>query len=195
MNIGLYFGSFNPIHNGHLVIASYIKQYTNLNQVWMVVTPQNPLKRNSTLLNEYQRLELVRLSIEGETNIKVTDIEFNLPKPSYTINTLTYLKEKYPQHTFSLIMGSDSLKNIDKWKNGSLILNNYTIYVYERPGFEIKTENIGKNIIICKAPMLEISASILRQMIEEGKSIRYLVPEKVREEIEKYGYYKTNTRK
>jgi nicotinate-nucleotide adenylyltransferase len=186
MKIGLYFGSFNPIHNGHLVIASYIKQYTNLNQVWMVVTPQNPLKKKSTLLNEYQRLELVRLSIEGENNIKVTDIEFNLPKPSYTINTLTYLKEKYPQHTFSLIMGSDSLRNIDKWKNGSFILNNYTIYVYERPGFEIKNEKIGKNVILCKAPMLEISASMLRQMVEEGKSIRYLVPEKVQEEIEKY---------
>jgi nicotinate-nucleotide adenylyltransferase len=195
MNIGLYFGSFNPIHNGHLVIASYIKQYTNLNQVWMVVTPQNPLKKNNTLLNEYQRLELVRLSIEGEKNIKVTDIEFKLPKPSYTINTLTYLKEKYPQHKFSLIMGSDSLRNIDKWKNGSFILDNYTIYVYERPGFEIQPENVGKNIIICKAPMLEISASMLRQMIEEGKSIRYLVPEKVQEEIEKYGYYKTNTKK
>jgi nicotinate-nucleotide adenylyltransferase len=195
MNIGLYFGSFNPIHNGHLVIASYIKQYTTLNQVWMVVTPQNPLKKNNTLLNEYQRLELVRLSIEGENNIKVTDIEFNLPKPSYTINTLTYLKEKYPQHTFSLIMGSDSLRNIDKWKNGSFILDNYTIYVYERPGFEIKNENIGKNVIICKAPMLEISATMLRQMIEEGKSIRYLVPEKVQEEIEKYGYYKTNPKK
>jgi nicotinate-nucleotide adenylyltransferase len=161
----------------------------------MVVTPQNPLKKNNTLLNEYQRLELVRLSIEGENNIKVTDIEFNLPKPSYTINTLTYLKEKYPQHTFSLIMGSDSLRNIDKWKNGSFILDNYTIYVYERPGFEVNTENIGKNVIICKAPMLEISASMLRQMIEEGKSIRYLVPEKVQEEIEKYGYYKTNPKK
>jgi nicotinate-nucleotide adenylyltransferase len=161
----------------------------------MVVTPQNPLKKNNTLLNEYQRLELVRLSIEGENNIKVTDIEFNLPKPSYTINTLTYLKEKYPQHTFSLIMGSDSLRNIDKWKNGSFILDNYTIFVYERPGFKIRPENIGKNIIICNAPMLEISASMLRQMIEEGKSIRYLVPEKVQDEIEKYGYYKTLSRK
>jgi nicotinate-nucleotide adenylyltransferase len=195
MNIGLYFGSFNPIHNGHLVIASYIKQYTELDQVWMVVTPQNPLKKNNTLLNEYQRLELVRLSIEGESNIKVTDIEFNLPKPSYTINTLTYLKEKYPQHIFSLIMGSDSLTNIHKWKNGKIILDNYTIYVYERPGFEIKSEAKSKNIIICNAPMLEISASMLRQMIEEGKSIRYLVPEKVQEEIEKYGYYRTNLRK
>jgi nicotinate-nucleotide adenylyltransferase len=161
----------------------------------MVVTPQNPLKKNTTLLNEYQRLELVRLSIEGENNIKVTDIEFNLPKPSYTINTLTYLNEKYPQHTFCLIMGSDSLRNIDKWKNGSYIINNYKIYVYERPGFEVNTENIGKNVIICKAPMLEISASMLRQMIEEGKSIRYLVPEKVQEEIEKFGYYKTNPKK
>lgn len=191
MKVGLYFGSFNPIHNGHLIIANYIRQYTELEQVWIVVTPQNPFKINQSLLNEYQRLELVRQSIEGEQNIKVTDIEFHLPKPSYTINTLIYLEEKYPQHEFSLIMGSDSVMNIEKWKNGNIIMNKYTIYVYERPGYKVDNQHIKNNIKLCRAPMTEISASLIRKMIQEGKSIRYLVPEIVKEEIERNNYYKS----
>lgn len=190
MKIGLYFGSFNPVHHGHLIIASYLQQNTDLDQVWMVVSPQNPFKENHTLLNEYQRLALVRLAVEGEINIKAIDIEFRLPKPSYTIDTLTYLEEKYPQHEFAVIMGSDGLQNLDKWKSSEVLIKRYPIYVYERPGFQIDTKlNINK-LIVSKAPMLEISASLLRRMIQAGKSIRYLVPDSVKEEIEANGYYK-----
>ena len=194
MKIGLYFGSFNPVHHGHLIIASYLQQNTDLDQVWMVVSPQNPFKENHTLLNEYQRLALVRLAVEGEINIKAIDIEFRLPKPSYTIDTLTYLDEKYPQHEFAVIMGSDGLQNLDKWKSSDVLIKRYPIYVYERPGFQINTKlNINK-LIVSKAPMLEISASLLRRMIQEGKSIRYLVPDSVKEEIEANGYYKISTK-
>jgi nicotinate-nucleotide adenylyltransferase len=194
MKIGLYFGSFNPVHHGHLIIASYLQQNTDLDQVWMVVSPQNPFKENHTLLNEYQRLALVRLAVEGEINIKAIDIEFRLPKPSYTIDTLTYLDEKYPQHEFAVIMGSDGLQNLDKWKSSVVLIKRYPIYVYERPGFQIDTKlNINK-LIVSKAPMLEISASLLRRMIQEGKSIRYLVPDSVKEEIEANGYYKISTK-
>jgi nicotinate-nucleotide adenylyltransferase len=190
MKIGLYFGSFNPIHNGHLIIANYIRQYSDLDQIWIVVTPHNPFKINNTLLNEYQRLEMVKLCIEGEQNIRVTDIEFHLPKPSYTINTLMYLEEKYPRNQFSLIMGSDSLLNLDKWKNGQLIKNKYPIYLYQRPGFPLNENHMAKDVKFCNAPMTEISASLIRKMIQENKSIRYLVPDIVKDEIERNGYYK-----
>ena len=191
MKIGLYFGSFNPIHNGHLIIANYIQQYNDLDQVWIVVSPQNPHKENLTLLNEYHRLHLVRLAVQGERHIKETDIEFHLPKPSYTIDTLTYLEEKYPQHHFSIIMGSDSLQNLTKWKSSDVIMKRYPIYVYERPGYPIMTMGQNNNIILAKAPMLEISASMIRSMIQEGKSIRYFVPDSVKEEIDANSYYKT----
>lgn len=191
MKIGLYFGSFNPIHNGHLIIASYVQQYNELDQVWIVVSPQNPHKENHTLLNEYHRLHLVRIAVQSERNIKVTDIEFHLPKPSYTIDTLTYLEEKYNQHQFSIIMGSDSFQNLTKWKSSDVIIKRYPIYVYERPGYPITTMDENKNTILAKAPMLEISASMIRSMIKEGKSIRYFVPDSVKEEIDANSYYKT----
>lgn len=190
MKIGLYFGSFNPVHNGHLIIANYMLQYAGLDQVWFVVSPQNPFKQNSSLLNEYQRLHLVRVAVEGEQHIKASDIEFSLPKPSYTIDTLTYLEEKYPSQQFCIIMGSDSLENLDKWKSGELIMERYPIYVYERPGFPVDGIPKRKNTIITKTPLLEISASLIRKMIREGKSIRYFVPDNVNEEIQKGGYYK-----
>ena len=192
MKIGLYFGSFNPIHNGHLIIANYIIQNTGLDQVWFVISPQNPLKKSTTLLNEYHRLYLVQVSIEDEPALKASDIEFRLPKPSYTIDTLTYLTEKFPSHQFSVIMGSDSYQNLPEWKNYQQLLNNYKIYVYERPGFnpENKYENATVNFL--KAPLLEISSTYIRKIIKEGKSIRYLVPEKVRLEIEQNGYYRNS---
>jgi nicotinate-nucleotide adenylyltransferase len=192
MKIGLYFGSFNPIHNGHLIIASYIVQNTTMEQVWFVISPQNPLKKSSSLLNEYHRLYLVQVSVEDEPALKASDIEFRLPKPSYTIDTLTYLSEKFPSHEFSVIMGSDSFQNLPQWKNYKQLLENYPVYVYERPGFQ--AENIYENakVIFLKAPLLEISSTYIRKMILNGKSIRYLVPEKVRMEIEQNGYYRTS---
>ena len=192
MNIGLYFGSFNPIHNGHLIIANFIVQNTDLEQVWFVISPQNPLKKSSTLLNEYHRLYLVQVSIEDEPSLKATDIEFRLPKPSYTIDTLTYLGEKFPSHHFSVIMGSDSFQNLPEWKNYRQLLSNYPIYVYERPGFKPENVYTDAKVTFLKAPLLEISSTYIRKIISSGKSIRYLVPEKVRLEIEQNGYYRNS---
>lgn len=189
MKVGLYFGSFNPIHNGHLIIANHVLHNTDIDAVWFVVSPQNPFKQNHSLLNEYHRLHLVQTAIEGETNMMAVDIEFKLPRPSYTIETLTYLSERYPDHVFSLIMGSDSLENIEKWKNGDVILKRYKICVYERLGHPIK-ENTIAQVETLKAPIIEISASLIRKLIKEGKSIRYLVPDSVMNEIIKSGYYK-----
>ena len=190
MRVGLYFGSFNPIHHGHLLIASYILQSTSLQQVWFVVSPQNPLKPAATLLNEYHRLYLVQLAIEGEKDLKALDIEFKLPKPSYTVDTLAYLQEKYPTNEFSVIMGSDSFENLRKWKNVDFLLKSYSIYVYKRPGHEQLPEYPGaKEIHILDAPLLPVSSTRIRKNIKEGKSIRYLVPDAVRNEIERNGYY------
>ena len=191
MHIGLYFGSFNPVHVGHLIIASYARHTTNLKQVWLVVSPQNPLKPSKTLLNEYHRLHLVNVAIEDDAFLKTTDIEFHLPRPSYTIDTLTYLKEKYPQHTFSIIMGSDSLQNISQWKNYEKLLEQHILYVFKRPGFEIDTIKFpGANIQVVHAPLLEISSTQIRKMIKERIPVRYMVTDAVFDEIEANGYYK-----
>jgi nicotinate-nucleotide adenylyltransferase len=189
MEIGLYFGSFNPIHHGHLIIGSYVAQNTSLKKVWFVVSPQNPFKLSSSLLNEYDRLHLINAAIDGESKLRVSNVEFKLPKPSYTVDTLAYLKEKHPEYQFSIIMGSDSFQNLSKWKNFEVIIKNYPIYVYNRQGFEIKND-IGANLHILKSPLLDISSTQIRSYIKEKKSIRYLVPDAVKEEIERNGYYK-----
>lgn len=189
MKIGLYFGSFNPVHVAHLIIANHILNETDIEKVWFVVSPQNPFKSESSLLNEYHRLHLVKLATEDDNRIKASDIEFNLPKPSYTTATLAYLKEKNPEHEFCIIMGSDSFQNLHKWKNFEVIVNEYDVYVYLRPGFEV-TNKLNAKLHIVEAPLLQLSATQIRQYVKEGKSIRYLVPENVREEIAKGGYYK-----
>jgi nicotinate-nucleotide adenylyltransferase len=189
MKVGLYFGSFNPIHIGHCIIASHMVQNTLLDQVWLVVSPQNPLKPSGSLLNEYHRLYLVNLALEGDPKLKASDIEFHLPRPSYTIDTLAYLGEKYPLHEFSLIMGSDSLQNLPKWKNYGNILENFSLYVYKRAGFEIIQPHDRARIAEVDAPLLQISATHIREAVRKGMSIRYLVPENVREEIERNRYY------
>ncbi|MBI5371085.1 MAG: nicotinate-nucleotide adenylyltransferase [Sphingobacteriales bacterium] len=189
MKIGLYFGSFNPVHVGHLIIASHILNETDIEKVWFVVSPQNPFKQENGLLNEYHRLHLVKLATGQDNRIKASEIEFGLPKPSYTINTLTYLAEKYPEHEFCIIMGSDSFQNLPKWKNAELIIRDHEIYVYPRPGFPVESHT-GAKLHIVGAPLLQLSATHIRKCIAEGKSVRYMVPDMVLEEIEKGGYYK-----
>jgi nicotinate-nucleotide adenylyltransferase len=189
MKIGLYFGSFNPIHVGHLLIANYFLNETDLEKVWFIVSPHNPLKNEKGLLNEFHRLQLVRLATEDDNRIKVSDIEFSLPKPSYTVNTLAYLTEKHPEHQLCIIMGGDSFQNLHKWKNYEVIIKNHPVYVYPRPGYEVSNK-LKTKLVIVNAPLMEISATQIRKYIKEGKSVRYLLPDKVLEEIEKGGYYK-----
>lgn len=189
MKIGLYFGSFNPIHNGHLIIANSILNEIDLQKIWFIISPQNPFKQNNSLLNEYDRLHLARLALQDDVRMKALDIEFSLPKPSYTANTLTYLKEKYPKNNFTVIVGSDSFQNINNWKNFETIIKNYPICVYKREGFEIKKKH-NASVTILDSPLIEISATQIRNHIKNKKSIRYMVPEIVREEIETRRFYK-----
>ena len=194
MKIGLYFGSFNPIHTGHLIIASHILNESDIEKVWFVVSPHNPFKESATLLNEYERFHLVQKAVEYDPRLKAIDIEFSLPRPSYTVHTMAYLEEKYPSHQFVIIMGSDSFQNIEKWKNADYIIRNYEILIYKRPGFEIAND-INARIRVMKAPLLEISATHIRKMIQEGKSIKYLVPPQVEEEILNSGMFRKNQKK
>ena len=189
MNIGLFFGSFNPVHNGHLIIANHIANNTNIQKIWFVISPQNPLKPSASLLNEYHRLHLVKTAIDGENKLHASNVEFHLLKPSFTIDTLSYIKEKFPEHEFSVIMGSDSFSNLQKWKNFEIIIRDYHIYIYKRPEFEVKN-SFGAKITILNAPLLEISSTHIRELIKSGKSIRYLLPDSVKDEIERNNYYR-----
>ena len=189
MKIGLFFGSFNPVHNGHLIIANYVCERTDLDKVWLVVSPQNPLKQKETLLREYDRLHLINLAIEDNKNLKASNIEFKLPKPSYTIDTLIYLKEKYPQHQFALIMGSDNLATLHKWKNYEQILKNYDLLVYKRNGFIENPFPKNKNIHFLDFPFLDISATFIRENLRQGNSMQYFLPEPVWKYIEEMKLY------
>ena len=189
MNIGLYFGSFNPVHVGHLIIANTIVAESGLDQLWFVISPQNPLKSPTSLLNEYHRKHLINLAIEGEKRLKTSAVEFSLPKPSYTIDTVTYLSEKHPENSFKIIMGGDSYSNLKKWKNYELLLKNYEIIVYKRPGFEIM-ESLPPTVTLVDAPLLEISSTHIRELIKKKQSIKFLVPDVVKEEIDRNHYYR-----
>lgn len=192
MKIGLYFGTFNPIHVGHLIIANHLAEYSDLEQIWMVVTPHNPLKQKNTLLDDYQRLHLVRLATEEYDKIKPSDIEFKLPKPNYTVNTLAHLLEKYPQHEFSLIMGEDNLKSFHKWKNYEYILQNHDIYIYPRVSEGDDNSEFVNHPRIHKidAPIVEISATFIRENIKNKKNIRPLLPHNVWEYVDHNNFYK-----
>ncbi len=183
MKIGLFFGSFNPVHVGHLIIANFMATRTDLDRVWVVVSPQNPLKKKASLAGDYDRLNLVRLATEGNPDIEASDIEFALPKPSYTIDTLTYLQEKYPTYKFVLIMGGDNIATLHKWKNYEQILDNYEIYVYQRPDYAPGELVERDNVHVYEAPLMQISATFIRKSLREGKSIRYMVPDAVIDEI------------
>ena len=187
--VGLFFGSFNPIHIGHLAIANYIVEFTELDRIWFVVTPHNPLKPKKTLLADNHRYYMVNLAVEDDRRFKASNIEFKLPQPSYTVNTLAYLKEKYPDLEFSLIMGADNILTIQKWKNYEYILQNYKIYVYPRPGYNLDNINY-KNVITVNAPIMQISASFIRNAIKSGKDVRYFLLPKVWEFIDEMRFYK-----
>lgn len=179
MKIGLFFGSFNPIHVGHLIIANYMATQTDLEQVWLVVSPQNPLKPKNSLARDRDRLNMVQLAIEDNKLLKASDIEFKLPKPSFTIDTLTYLSEKYPQHELVLIMGGDNLATLHKWKNYEQILRGYSIYVYKRPQYDLGELSTHPKVHLFDAPLMEISATYIRQCLQQGKTIQYLVTDPV----------------
>lgn len=192
MKIGLYFGTFNPIHIGHLIIANHMAEYSDLNQIWMVVTPHNPLKIKENLLDDYKRLNLVALATEDFPKIKASDIEFKLPQPNYTVHTLAHLQEKFPQHEFSLIMGEDNLKSLHKWKNYEVILQNHDIYVYPRISSDIATLDLKNHPRIhhVDAPIVEISSTFIRESIKNKKNIQPLIPYKVWEYIDYNNLYK-----
>lgn len=188
--IGLFFGSFNPVHVGHLIIAHYMATFTDLNEVWFVVSPQNPFKKKESLGNMYDRLEMVNLAIEHADNLRASTIEFNLPRPSYTVDTLIHLRERYPaDKEFVLIMGSDNLKSFHKWKNHEVILRDYQIYVYPRPGHLGYPLESHPSVTVTDTPLMELSSTFVRQAVKDGKSIRYFVPDPVLAFIDSKGLY------
>lgn len=187
--IGLFFGSFNPVHVGHMIIANFMATQTDLDQVWMVVSPHNPLKPKKSLARDHDRLHLVRLAIGDNLRLKASDVEFGLPKPSYTIDTLLYLREKYPDKQFCLIMGGDNLGTLHKWKNYELLLRDYPIYVYQRPSYELGELHDHPNVNIQEAPMLQISASFIRKCLKAGTSVQYMVPDAVFRYLEETPLY------
>jgi len=176
---GLFFGSFNPIHIGHLIIAGYMANYTDVDEVWLVVSPQNPLKTKKGLADMYDRLEMARLATEPAEKIRVSDIEFKLPQPSYTVDTLAHLQEKYPAKEFVLIMGADNLASLKKWKNYEVLLKNYKIYVYPRPGTDLSEWENHPSITLTATPQMEISSTFVRASLKENKNIQFFVPDNV----------------
>jgi nicotinate-nucleotide adenylyltransferase len=190
MHIGLFFGSINPVHIGHMALANYMLSFTDMQQVWMVVSPQNPLKDKNQLLDQNNRLLLVNLAIDDHPNIRSSNIEFNLPKPSYTIHTLVHLNEKFPEHQFSLIMGQDNLKSFAKWKNYEELLRRFQIYVYPRPNIGPTEFDAHPNVHFTQAPMMDISSTFIRNAIKDKKDIRFFLPPKVWEEIDVMNFYR-----
>lgn len=188
--VGLFFGSFNPIHIGHLALANYFTEFTDLEQVWFVVTPHNPLKPKSSLLNDYKRLELVQLAIDDYPKFKISRIEFELEQPSYTIHTLAHLKEKYPDHSFAIILGEDNLTGFEKWKNYETILEQYEVYIYPRQGAKKTEFHNHQHVKIFEAPVIEISSTFIREAIKDKKDIRFYLPERVWKYIDDYNLYR-----
>ncbi|MEO1054999.1 MAG: nicotinate (nicotinamide) nucleotide adenylyltransferase [Bacteroidota bacterium] len=189
MKIGLFFGSFNPIHVGHLIIANVMIETTDIEKTWFVVSPQNPFKKSKSLLHEFDRLDMVNAAIHDNYNLKACDIEFNMPRPSYTVDTLTYLSDKYPQHQFHLIIGQDNLVHFHKWKNYKALLENYKLYVYPRPDSSHTELEDHPNVRMVEAPMIDISATFIRKCLKNEMSVKYLIPDSVLEIIEGKKFY------
>ncbi|SNT02708.1 nicotinate-nucleotide adenylyltransferase [Ekhidna lutea] len=189
MEVGLFFGSFNPIHTGHMIIANLVKETTSVEEVWFIVSPQNPFKKNKNLLHEFDRLDLVNAAIADDYKFRSSDVEFNMPRPSYTIDTLTVLQEKHPDKTFRLIIGGDNLASFPKWKNHDKILEHFGLIVYPRPNAKPTDLINHKSIQMIDAPEVDISATLIRKLIKEGKSINYLVPEPVAGLIRSKGFF------
>ena len=190
LKTGLFFGSFNPIHVGHLIIANYMATFSGLKEVWLVVSPHNPLKPKSGLANMYDRLEMAKLATENAPQIKVSDIEFKLPQPSYTIDTLAHLHERYPEKEFVLIMGADNLVSLKKWKNYELLLQNYHVYVYPRPDAEVSEWQNHPSITFTDTPEMEISSTFIRKAIKDKKNVQFFTPDAVLEFIEQKNMYR-----
>ncbi len=193
MKIGLLFGSFNPVHIGHMALANYYAEFTDLERVWFIVSPQNPLKPASSLLADYHRFRLVEIAIGDYRRMKASRIEFEMPRPSYTIHTLAYLKEKHPSDEFVLIMGSDNLETLHKWKNHEQILADYHIYVYPRPGHAGGQYRDHPHVTMTGAPLLQVSASFIRKAIAAGKDIRFMLPESVFSYVEEMHFYEKSS--
>jgi nicotinate-nucleotide adenylyltransferase len=190
MKIGLFFGSFNPVHTGHLLIANYFVQFTHLDKIWFIVSPQNPFKANDTLLDERTRLDMLKLAINGDERFNASDFEFNLTRPSYTVNTLSELQKTYPNDTFIPIIGGDNLQSFHLWKDYETIIDNHEIYVYRRAGFhENPLLANHPKIKIFEVPLLNISSTYIREMLQAEKSVKYLVPEKVEKYIKEHKLY------
>ena len=189
MKVGLFFGSFNPMHTGHLIIAGIMVETTDIDKVWFVVSPQNPLKRSKSLLHEFDRLDMVRAAIYDNYNLEVSDVEFRMPKPSYTIDTMTYLAEKHPDKRFVLIIGEDNLKTFPKWKNHNIIIENFEVYVYPRPKSVDSDLKTHPKVRMVEAPMIDISATFIRKCIKQNRSVKYLVPDSVEAMIRSKKFY------
>ena len=189
MKIGLFFGSFNPVHIGHLIIANIMAETTDLSKVWMVVSPLNPFKPSKGLLHEFDRFDMVRAAVYDHYKLEASDIEFHLPKPSYTIHTLVHLREKHPDKEFKVIMGEDNLTNFVKWKNHDIILEDYGLYVYPRPGVQLSGLKNHPNVRMVDAPLLDISATFIRNCVRKHQSVCYMVADVVEEMIRTRGFY------
>jgi len=187
--IGLFFGSFNPIHMGHMIIANLMVETTDLKKIWFVVSPQNPFKPSKGLLHEFDRYDMVRAAIHDNYKLEVSDVEFHLTKPSYTIHTLVHLREKHPDKEFKIIIGEDNLEGFTRWKNYERILEDYGLYVYARPNAQLSELKMHPNVTFVEAPMLDISATFIRNCIRNKQSVRYLVPDAVEEIIRTKGFY------
>lgn len=193
MKVGLYFGTFNPIHVGHLIIANHMVEFSDLDEVWFVVTPQSPHKKKQSLLDDHHRYELVYLAVEDYPKLRPSDIEFKLSQPNYTVHTLAHISEKYPTKEFSLIMGEDNLKTFHKWKNYETILEHHSIYIYPRiGGGKVKNQfRDHPKVYRVEAPIIQISATHIRDSIKSGKNVRSLMPEKVWNYVDEMNFYRS----